>query len=142
MTQAARIMASTHPLPGRVLSSFSVVDLPRRDRLLTLACIVLATLLSWASLVHLDRQISAHMQHDKMMKETGMTMDMSWTATDVLLAMAMWAVMMVGMMAPAATPLLLLFAAGRAKRGEHGVSPAVLMFGMGYAAVWTAFSVV
>src|SRR5215470_11866064 len=100
MMPAARIMASTHPLAGRVLSSFSALALPRRERAVILACILLATLLAWAYLVHLDRQMSADMEHDKMMNEMGMTMDMSWSATDVVLAMAMWAVMMVGMMAP------------------------------------------
>jgi len=84
--------------------------------------------------------MSAEMEHHTMMAEMGMTMDMSWSATDVFFTFAMWAVMMVGMMAPSATPMLLLFAAARAGRGEHGVSLATLAFGLGYVVVWTGFS--
>jgi len=36
--------------------------------------------------------------------------------------------------------VLLLFAAGHTRRGEYGVSLAVLLFGLGYLAVWTGFS--
>jgi predicted metal-binding membrane protein len=125
-----------------VLSSPSTAAaLSRGDRLLILACIVLITLLAWAYLVHLDRQMSAHMEHDKMMADMGMTMDMPWSAADVFFTFAMWAVMMVGMMAPSALPMLLLFAATRAGRGKRGVSLATLTFGLGYIAVWTGFSV-
>ena len=40
----------------------------------------------------------------------GILMDAPWRATDVVFTFAMWSVMMVGMMTPAATPMLLLFA--------------------------------
>ena len=116
--------------------------LARRDRLIILACIVLSTLLSWAYLVHLDRQMSAGMEHDKMMAEMGMTMDMPWSASDIFFTIAMWIVMMVGMMAPSVSPMLLLFAATLAGRGKRGVSLATLTFGLGYIVVWTGFSVV
>src|SRR5688572_14066016 len=67
-------------------------------------------------------------------------MDMAWTMTDVWFTFAMWTVMMVGMMAGSAAPVLLLFAASRAKRAGTGVKSSVLMFGLGYLAVWTGFS--
>jgi predicted metal-binding membrane protein len=105
-----------------------------------LTCVVFSTLLAWAYLVHLDRQMSADMEHDKMMAAMGMTMDMPWSASDAFYTFAMWAVMMVGMMAPSVSPMLLLFAATRAGRAQRGVSPATLAFGLGYVAVWTAFS--
>lgn len=76
-----------------------------------------------------------------MMAAMGMTMDMPWSAADVFFTFAMWAVMMVGMMAPSASPMLMLFAAARAGRGKRGVSLATLVFGLGYIAVWTGFSV-
>ena len=75
-----------------------------------------------------------------MMALMGMTMDMSWTAADVFFTFAMWAVMMVGMMAGTAAPVLLLFAAARAGRGDRGMRLAVLMFGLGYMTVWVGFS--
>ena len=56
------------------------------------------------------------MEHDRMMAEMGMTMDMPWRAR-LRLTFAMWAVMMVGMMTPSAAPVVLLFAAMRRGRG-------------------------
>ena len=64
--------------------------------------------------------------------------DMPLTAADLWFTFTMWAVMMVGMMAPAAAPVLLLFAAAR--KGRSG--PATLYFALGYVAVWTGFSAV
>lgn len=84
--------------------------------------------------------MSADVEHDKMMAAMGMTMDMPWSAADIFLTFAMWAVMMVGMMAPSALPVLLLFAAARAERVERRVSLATLVFGLGYITVWTGFS--
>jgi predicted metal-binding membrane protein len=118
----------------------TVAALPRRDRLLISAALVLVTALAWAYLVRLDRQMSASMDHDTMMVEMGMSMDRSWTAEDVLFTFAMWAVMMVGMMAGSAAPVLLLFGAARRARGERGVPLAVLTFGLGYILVWVGFS--
>jgi predicted metal-binding membrane protein len=116
--------------------------LARHDRLLILACIVFSTLLAWAYLVHLDRQMSVDMEHDKMMAAMGMAMAMPWSVADMFFTVAMWAVMMVGMMAPSVSPMLLLFAAARAGRRQRGVSLATLTFGLGYIAVWAGFSVV
>ena len=69
-----------------------------------------------------------------------MGMAMPWTVTDAFFTFAMWAVMMVGMMAPSASPMLLLFAGTRAGRANRGVSLTTLAFGLGYIAVWAAFS--
>jgi len=75
-----------------------------------------------------------------MMAQMGMRRDMSWTTADVFFTFAMWAVMMVGMMTGTAAPVLLLFAAARAGRGDRGVRLAVVMFGLGYVTVWVGFS--
>lgn len=80
------------------------------------------------------------MSHDAMMVEMGMQMDMPWTAGDVFFTFAMWVVMMVGMMAGTAAPVLLLFAAAHRGRGQRRMRPAVLMFGLGYLTVWVGFS--
>lgn len=112
----------------------------RRDRILISTCLVLVTALAWAYLIHLDRQMSASMEHDTMMAEMGMAMDMRWTATDVWFTFAMWAVMMVGMMTPSAAPVLFLYAGARTARSEPGARLAILMFAAGYLTVWVAFS--
>jgi predicted metal-binding membrane protein len=113
---------------------------PSRDRLLIWCCLALVTALAWAYLFHLDRQMASAMAHERMMAEMGMTMDMPWTMTDVFFTFAMWAVMMVGMMAGSAAPVLLLFAGASARRGRTRVPFVVLMFGLGYAIVWVGFS--
>ena len=77
-----------------------------------------------------------------MMAEMGMTMDMPWTTTDVLLAFAMWAVMMVGMMTPSAAPVVLLFAAMRRGLGAPRMPGLVVAFVAGYLLVWALFSAV
>jgi predicted metal-binding membrane protein len=123
-----------------VHSPSAVAALSRRDRVLISTCLVVITGLAWAYLVHLDHQMSSSMEHDTMMAEMGMTMDMPWTAADVFFTFAMWAVMMVGMMAGTAAPVLLLFAAAHAGRAERRVRQAVLTFGLGYIAVWVGFS--
>src|SRR2546421_2101731 len=122
-------MDSTRPSPGGAHSL--IAALPRRDLVLISTCIVIVTALAWAYLVHLDRQMSASMAHDRMMAEMGMSMDMPWTPADALLTFAMWVVMMIGMMAGTATPVLLLFAAAHTRRGERGVPLAGLFFLLG-----------
>jgi predicted metal-binding membrane protein len=69
-----------------------------------------------------------------------MGMESPWTIADVSLTFAMWVVMMVGMMAGAAAPVLLLFAGARRARGDRSVSAAALAFGAGYILVWAGFS--
>jgi predicted metal-binding membrane protein len=123
-----------------VLSPSLAAALPSRNRLLIVACIALVTASAWAYLVHLDRQMSAGMEHRQMMAAMGMAMDMPWTVADIVFTFAMWAVMMAGMMAPSASPMVLLFAGARVARGDKSVSPATLAFGFGYLAVWIAFS--
>jgi predicted metal-binding membrane protein len=117
-----------------------VAALSRRDRLLISTCLALITALAWWYLVQLDRRMSLSMSHDTMMAEMGMTMAMPWTAADVFFTFMMWTVMMVGMMAGSAAPVLLLFGAAHAGRGERGAPWAVLLFGLGYVTVWAGFS--
>jgi predicted metal-binding membrane protein len=80
------------------------------------------------------------MAYGQMMADMGMSVDAPWTATDVFVTFVMWSVMMVGMMAPSAAPVMMLFAAMQRSRGA-GSAPA-FVFGAGYLVIWTAFSVV
>jgi len=75
-----------------------------------------------------------------MMADMGMKMDMPWTAADVLFTFAMWAVMMVGMMAVSAAPVTLLFAGMHRARGAPRWPFVVFSFGAGYLLVWIGFS--
>jgi predicted metal-binding membrane protein len=119
----------------------SVAALPRRDRILIWACLIAITALAWGYLLYLDRQMSPAMEHGRMMAEMGMSMERPWTPADFLFTFAMWVVMMLGMMAGSVAPVILLFAATHARHGGRQMPLTVLIFGMGYVAVWVGFSV-
>lgn len=120
---------------------FSAVAAPsRRDRLVLWSCVLVVTTLAWAYLIHLDRQMSASMGAGGMMGQMEMVMDRGWGNGDLFFTFLMWAVMMVGMMMPAASPVLELFAGTQAGRGERHGGVAVVVFALGYLAVWVGFS--
>jgi predicted metal-binding membrane protein len=75
------------------------------------------------------------------MAEMAMPMVHAWTALDVALLFAMWAVMMVAMMTPSATPMVMTFHEVNQRRSASG-RPSVpsTVFLLGYVVVWTAFS--
>lgn len=125
-----------------ISSSDQPAFLSRRDRVVISSCLVLLTALAWAYLIHLDREMSAEMEYGQMMADMGMAMEEPWKAADVLLAFAMWAVMMVGMMTPSAAPVVLLFAAIRRGTGAQRLPGVVFAFGAGYLLVWVLFSAV
>ncbi len=113
-----------------------------RERLLIPACIAAITVLAWIYLLHLDGQMSASMDYDRQMAAMGMAASGQWTAADGFLNLAMWVVMMVGMMAGSVTPMLQLFAGTQAAPGQPRTSQEVLAFGLGYLLIWSAFSAV
>jgi predicted metal-binding membrane protein len=108
----------------------------------TILCVAALTILAWAYLVHLEAQMSAAVADEQMMAAMGMAMNTPWTGVDVLLTFGMWAVMMVGMMAPSATPVLLLAAKAPARQGQSGGRALPWMFGVGYFLIWFGFSAV
>jgi predicted metal-binding membrane protein len=124
---------------GDVPRTVQPARLSRRHRILILTCLAIVAALAWTYLVVLERRMSASSSADAAMVAMGMVAT-RWTIADVLFTFLMWTVMMVGMMAGAAAPVLLLFAETRAERTARGVPLSVLIFGLGYAAVWTAFS--
>ena len=66
-----------------------------------------------------------------------------WSVRDVVLVFAMWAVMMVAMMVPSASPMVLLFAmVHRRRREQDGRYVPTGVFLLGYVVVWGAFSAV
>ena len=104
----------------------------KRDRIVLLAALAGVTALAWVYLV-----ISA-----VGMDAMSMAQARPWTTLDCGLMFLMWAVMMVGMMVPSATPMILLFAAVSRKQRERGQPFAPTAgFVAGYIAVWTGFSI-
>ena len=68
-------------------------------------------------------------------------MTRTWDFSHEVLLFAMWAVMMIGMMLPSATPALFLYAAVIRKSPQGPNAPAhVYAFAAGYLVIWTVFS--
>jgi predicted metal-binding membrane protein len=64
-----------------------------------------------------------------------------WSIVEFAFVFAMWAVMMVGMMAPSAAPMILMYAhAGRQAAARGAPFAATGWFACGYFLAWTAFS--
>ncbi len=122
----------------------------RRDRAIVVAALVALTALAWTYVL----QLSSGMNMGGMdmtgfrMISTGLGMAMQpaqaqWSITEFLLLFAMWAVMMVGMMTPSATPMILIYArAGRMAAGAGKPLASAGWFVTGYLLTWTGFALV
>jgi predicted metal-binding membrane protein len=121
----------------------------RRDRALVIFAIASLTLLAWLYLWWL----AAGMDGSMVMDSTSMdSMEMEgvgqvagpvlepWSAADFGFTFAMWAVMMVGMMAPSVAPIILLYARVAQQAADRGQPFAsTTWFAAGYFAAWSAF---
>jgi predicted metal-binding membrane protein len=105
--------------------------LPTRERVVVLCGLAALTALSWAYMWYLARD--------------GMAMCMvnmnPWSRADLLALFTMWAVMMVAMMIPSASPVVLAFAGVNRTRCAQSLSYVpTTVFVLGYLAAWTTFS--
>jgi predicted metal-binding membrane protein len=132
---------------------------PRHERLIALASLLVLAALAWLYLWQQDAAMAPStdpvaQDMPGMSGMDGMAMpgrgaaDPALPGADVLAAGAllltalMWAVMMAAMMLPSAAPAILLYGSMVRKHRERGSTlPAVWVFALGYLAVWTAFSV-
>jgi len=105
--------------------------LPVRERAWVLSGLVLIAALAWGYLWDLARDPMA----------LCMVNMHPWSAADLGALFAMWAVMMVGMMIPSASPMILALAGvNRARRAKSLPYAPTSAFALGYAAAWTGFS--
>ncbi len=136
-------MGNTRRLPGRVaeldVSSRAIAPL-LRQRVVVWSSVIGVAVIAWAYLAHLEQQMASTMQHDAMMASMAMAMDAKWSIVELMYLFAMWSVMMVAMMAPAAAPVLALVAGARRSRAARGSALVVPAFALGYAIVWFGFS--
>ncbi len=111
----------------------------RRDRVIVTAGLVGVAALGWAYMLYLARGMAVM----DMGTDMAMPQMQAWGVVDLTLLFVMWAVMMVAMMVPSASPLILMLAAANRKRREREdpLVPTGLFLG-GYLLVWTAFSAV
>lgn len=109
--------------------------LPRRERGVIAAALGAVTALSWLYL-YLQMQPMADMA------DMAPAMFAPWTAADFALNLAIWWVMMPGMMLPSATPMILTFATVNRRKRERG-QPYVptMVFTSGYLIAWGLFGV-
>ena len=132
-------MRNDREMTASDLSPATDSAIPRRDRIVIASCLVLVCALAWTYLV----QRASEMASVQPMPMPGMamrTMTASWLPLEFVVTFFMWAVMMIGMMAPAALPVLLLFGASERRRADRGVPSIVLLFGLGYLTIWLGFS--
>jgi predicted metal-binding membrane protein len=112
-----------------------VPSLPIRARLLTLAELAALTALSWLYLLHMPMTVR---EMGSVVARLLEPMPAGWVA--VWPTFMMWAVMMVAMMLPSASPMILTYA-----RIAHGRANAsawnVALFALGYVVIWTMYSV-
>jgi predicted metal-binding membrane protein len=114
-----------------------------RDNWLLLSIAGAITITAWAITVR-----GAAVMSGAMPMPGGWSMSMAWMAMGgqsaaqrATMFLAMWTVMMVGMMLPSVMPVVLLhrkLTASRAERGRTGTGSNVLLL-LGYFAVWTGF---
>lgn len=116
----------------------------KRDRSIILTALILLTVLAWADLIRLNATTSTVAGMTPMPALPGMTMGplpQPFAPANLALTFAMWAVMMVGMMAPSSAPMILLYArTGRQARAEGALFSATGWFAGGYLAAWCAFA--
>lgn len=115
-----------------------IEKLVRHDRWLVGGALAVATILCWAWIVPMARDMYGAMDGSAawMMRNT-------WDLTYWTLLFAMWVVMMAGMMLPSAAPAMLLYGCVVRKSPDAARAPAqVYAFAGGYLLIWTAFSLV
>jgi predicted metal-binding membrane protein len=113
---------------------------PGADRLITVAALLVVTVLCWVYLYRMTAGMSAIAAEHDMHAAMGMADMASWGAAEILGLFVMWVVMMAGMMLPSATPVILLVLNTDRRRGGREATWSTAAFVVGYLVAWTGFS--
>ncbi len=117
------------------MSATDVNAVHRRDRVVVVSGLAGVTALSWTYTIYVALPMSA-----MPMSDMGMPQWRPWGAVDFFLMFLMWAVMMVAMMVPSASPMIVTFASVHRRRlGKQDALVPTAAFVAGYALVWGAF---
>jgi predicted metal-binding membrane protein len=100
----------------------------------TTVLLVLVPLVSWMWIVVMARDM-----YGSMKGASAWMMTATWDAPHLLLLWVMWAVMMVAMMLPAASPMLLTYGVV-VRRSSQPTASQIYALAAGYLTVWGAFS--
>ena len=119
----------------------------RRDRLVIAGALGVVVALAWGYILWLadDMQMGGMDMTGFRMIPAGIGImapaNAPWAGIEFAFVFVMWAVMMVGMMAPSAAPMMLMYArVGRQGEAEGKVFAATGWFAAGYLLVWVGFS--
>ena len=116
----------------------------RRDRTVVASALAVLALLCWAGLAALAAPSAGHtaMDHSAMGPMSAMAPALGrWSAAQFAAMMLMWTVMMVGMMTPAAAPMILVYARVARQAAARGTPFAPSgWFALGYFVAWTGFA--
>jgi predicted metal-binding membrane protein len=133
-----------------LIMSTSVLEaVLRRDRAIIIAALSLLTVLAWVDLVWLADDMSMggmDMTGFRMIPAgQGLMMPVSepWKPIEFGYVLAMWVVMMIGMMTPSVGPMILLYArVGRQAAIDGKPFAATAWFASSYLLAWVAFSLI
>ncbi len=118
----------------------------KRDTVILAVALLTLTALAWAYLFRLSAEMSdaAAMASMPGMNMPGMVMGPAlkpWALPDFAFTFAMWAVMMIGMMTPSASPMILIYARVAQQARDQGKPFAAAgWFAGGYLLAWTGFA--
>ena len=121
----------------------------RRDRAIVAAALLVMAGLAWAYVLWLaaDMDMGGMDMSGFRMVPAGVVLMMPatapWNATEFAFVFAMWAVMMVGMMTPSATPMILIYTRVGHQAAQQGKPfAASSWFASGYLLAWIGFAFV
>ncbi len=131
------------------MSSQALEFVLRRDRAVILAALIVITGLAWAYVLSLanDMAMGGMDMTGFRMIPAGMGLMMPasapWQPIEFIFMFMMWVVMMIGMMTPAAAPMVLLYARVGRQAAMQGkpFANSYCFFG-GYLLAWVAFALV
>ena len=108
----------------------------KQDRFIVLGSLLVITVLAWAYMFYLAANMAG-----MDMNMAAKTQAMPWSPTDLFLTYIMWAVMMIAMMTPSASPMVLTFAhINRQRQAKMQPYAPTSLFLVGYLLVWVGFS--
>ena len=131
------------------MSEAAIEAMLRRDRAIVAAALVILTALTWAYVWRLaaDMDMGDMDMSGFRIIPAGMGLMMPaiapWNTVEFAFVFAMWAVMMIGMMTPSATPMILIYArVGRQAARQGTPLAASAYFAAGYLLSWIGFALV
>jgi predicted metal-binding membrane protein len=123
-------LATSNERPATLLESAL-----RHDRAPVIVLLVLLPLVSWIWIVVMARDM-----YGAMSGASAWMMTAVWDARHLMMLWAMWAVMMTGMMLPAASPVLLSYGVVARRSAPGMAARQIYSLAAGYLVVWSVFS--